>query len=140
MYLCKAKSRKIFAIPKNVLLEEDQYKVKKCSNEEILQLKIDVIKLEEDLIKEQLLLSKCKRLNEMIKSNVTPMYEKVNDLLSTPHNRVSKKNEISIEHKKELDETSSVDEIQRIVNYKMMGYTLLNGAPKSMITDLRLSS
>ncbi|CAH1973191.1 unnamed protein product [Acanthoscelides obtectus] len=89
---------------------------------------------------EQLLLSKCKRLNEMIKSNVTPMYEKVNDLLSTPHNRVSKKNEISIEHKKELDETSSVDEIQRIVNYKMMGYTLLNGAPKSMITDLRLSS
>nr|CAI5819978.1 unnamed protein product [Callosobruchus analis] len=47
----KEESRKIFAIPRNVVLEEDQYRVKNYTEEDLLQLKLDVAKLEDDLIK-----------------------------------------------------------------------------------------
>ncbi|KAJ8934558.1 hypothetical protein NQ314_013276 [Rhamnusium bicolor] len=47
----KNEARKIFAIPKNVVLEEDQHKIEHFSDEDIIKLKTEVTELEKELLR-----------------------------------------------------------------------------------------
>ncbi|VEN44915.1 unnamed protein product [Callosobruchus maculatus] len=128
-------SRKMFSIPRNVLLEADQYKVKHYTDTDLLQLKLDVEKLEDDLIKEQMLLSRRGCLKKMIEDSITPMYDKVNDILSTACEKVSQYSRKCDVDKKQLSDNLLVDETCSI-NYKVKGYALSNGSPGNLKIDL----
>nr|CAH7715008.1 unnamed protein product [Callosobruchus chinensis] len=132
----KEECRKMFAIPKNVLLEADQYKAKHYTEEDLLQMKLEIAKLEDDLIKEQILLSKRGYLKEVIEGSVTPMYDKVNNILLTACEKVSQHRKKCDGDKKQLSENLPLDETICTVNYKLKGYALLNGSPRNFEIDL----
>ncbi|CAH1162967.1 unnamed protein product [Phaedon cochleariae] len=78
----EAEARNIFAIPKNVILEEDKLRRTNYSDEDINKLKCEVAKLENDLIQEKVYLAKCMQVKEYIEKTIKPIYEKVNMHLS----------------------------------------------------------
>nr|XP_023029583.1 protein MIS12 homolog [Leptinotarsa decemlineata] len=75
--------RKIFAIPKNVLLDEDKIRSNAYSDEDVDMLKKEIADLKIEMIQERVFLAKCKQMKEIIDSRISPIYEKVNGLIST---------------------------------------------------------
>ncbi|XP_018563477.1 protein MIS12 homolog [Anoplophora glabripennis] len=77
----KEETKKIFAIPKNVILDEDKHNTDQYSEQDITQLEKEVIDLQNELLTEKVFLERCKRQKEIINTSVKPLYEKVNGVI-----------------------------------------------------------
>ncbi|XP_028139843.2 uncharacterized protein LOC114334044 [Diabrotica virgifera virgifera] len=88
--LCKfeKEARSTFAIPPNVLLDEDKFKVETASEEEISNLKSDIEELEKTLIQEKMFLAKCNQMKETYQNNINPIYKKVSGVLKIAKNNL----------------------------------------------------
>lgn len=49
--ILQEEAKKIFAIPKNVILDEDKYNTEQYSDQDIIQLKKEVAELEKELLR-----------------------------------------------------------------------------------------
>ncbi|XP_072399458.1 uncharacterized protein [Diabrotica undecimpunctata] len=88
--LCKfeKEARSTFAIPPNVLLEEDELKVESTTEEEIKTLKNDLEELTKTLIQEKVFLAKCNKMKEAYDNNVNTIYKKIGGILKIAKNNL----------------------------------------------------
>ncbi|KAJ8922184.1 hypothetical protein NQ315_004119 [Exocentrus adspersus] len=79
----KEEAAKIFAIPNNVVLDEDKYSINQYSDEDVIQLKKEVAELEKEFMRERVFLAKCKQQKDIIETIIKPLHEKVNDIIKS---------------------------------------------------------
>ncbi|KAG5872415.1 hypothetical protein JTB14_013660 [Gonioctena quinquepunctata] len=108
-------ARKIFEIPKNVLLDMDTLRHTEYSDEDIARLEKEIADLKRQRMQEKLFLAKCKQIKEMIDTSITPIYNKINGLLTSTKRANKRADEFNEDKQKKLIENIN-EYIQRYLH------------------------
>ncbi|XP_057660615.1 uncharacterized protein LOC130896482 [Diorhabda carinulata] len=83
-------SREIFAISSNILFKEDLLKVENVTDNDIQNLKEEVLNLEKELIREKVFLAKCQQMKEVFDTNINPIVKKMDNIMAAANRSLQK--------------------------------------------------